>query len=314
MVKRAGLRVQDVANGVMDNRKEDIRRIVKECGACAVGFADAGPVEEAERKLYKKWIEDGCHGEMSYLERYVDVRNDARLLLDGAQTVISCAFDYRPAKHHELFADYALGRDYHDVVRERLGAVAEEICRRYGGATRVCVDTAPMRERYWAARAGVGSIGRNGTLIVDGIGSKVFLGEILWTGAVEADESRLGESCEGCGACARACPGKALTAEGGIDARKCNSYLTIEYRGELPADLKLSGRIYGCDICQDVCPHNCNNGATGIKEFEPTHALMALDADAMLEMTDADYGQVFKGSAIRRAKLWMLQRNLRAKE
>lgn len=295
-----------------DNVREIIRRMVLDAGACAVGFAEAAPVDSADMDLYSRWIAAGCHGEMAYLDRYHDVRRDPRLLLDGACTVISCAFDYRPAERHALFADYALGRDYHEVLRECLTAVAEEICRRFGGATRICVDTAPIRERYWAARAGVGVIGLNGTLIVDGVGSKVFLAEILWTGSVAPDASRLGESCMRCGACAKACPGHALRGDGSLDARRCNSYLTIEYRGDLPDDLRLPGRIYGCDICQDVCPHNRTEGVTPIAEFTPSAALMQLDATALSAMPPDTYRSLFRHSAIRRTKLPHLLRNLRS--
>ena len=292
-----------------DDVKESIRRSVLAAGACAVGFAEAGPVEEAVADSYISWIGRGCHGEMAYLDRYHDVRRDPRLLLDGAQTVISCAFDYRPASRHALFADYALGRDYHDVIRERLTPVADEIRRHFGGATRICVDTAPIRERYWAARTGVGVLGLNGLLIVDGVGSKVFLAEILWTGTVTPDASRLGESCARCGACLKACPGQALDGDGTLDARRCNSYLTIEYRGELPGGLRLPGRIYGCDICQDVCPYNRTAGSTDIAEFTLSEALLRLDIDALRQMTPDIYRETFRGSAIRRAKLSMLLRN-----
>ena len=293
-----------------DHAKETIRSLILDAGACAVGFAEAAPVDDADMVLYDRWIAAGSHGEMAYLDRYHDVRRDPRLLLDGALTVISCAFDYRPSRRHPLFADYALGRDYHEVIRERLTPVTDEIRRLFGGETRICVDTAPIRERYWAARAGVGRIGLNGTLIVDGIGSKVFLAEIIWTGSLAPDDSRLGESCMRCGACLQACPGRALHGDGSLDARSCNSYLTIEYRGELPGDLHLSGRIYGCDICQDVCPHNRAEGVTTIAEFSPSDVLMRLDADALSAMTHDAYRSIFRHSAIRRAKLPHLLRNL----
>lgn len=290
--------------------KQSIRSSILAAGACAVGFAEAGPVEEQYADAYSQWIEQGCHGEMAYLDRYHDVRRDPRLLLDGAKTIICCAFDYRQAAHHALFADYSLGRDYHDVIRERLTPVADEIRQRFGGDTRICVDTAPNRERYWAARAGVGILGLNGLLIVDGVGSKVFLAEILWTGTVTPDASRLAESCMRCGACLKACPGQALSGDGTLDARRCNSYLTIEYRGELPDGLKLPGRIYGCDICQDVCPYNRDAGVTDIAEFKPSDALMRLEIGELRRMTPEGYRDVFRGSAIRRAKLSMLLRNV----
>lgn len=292
----------------MDSLKQTIRGFITDAGACRVGFAPAAPVGELEAGRYARWLEAGCHGEMAYLERYGDIRRDPRLLLDGAQTVISCAFDYRQPCRHELFADYALGEDYHDVVRRRLEVAAEKIRGQFGGETRICVDTAPIHERYWAAHAGIGIIGLNGQLIVDGIGSKIFLAEIIWTGSVEPDASRLGETCLRCGACVKACPGHALDGCGGLDARRCNSYLTIEYRGVLPECLKLAGRIYGCDVCQDVCPL-CVAGTTGVSEFLPGDSLMDLDVDGITAMDAEGFRQLFRKSAVRRAKLSGLQRN-----
>lgn len=293
--------------------KESIRASILNAGACKVGFAVAAPVEPAVADNYATWLTEGNHAGMAYLDRYHDVRNDPRQLLDGAQTVISCAFDYRQPSHHPLFADYALGLDYHEVIRQRLTPVAEELCRLYGGQTRICVDTAPIRERYWAARAGVGYIGLNGLVIVDGVGSKVFLAEIIWTGEVEPDPSRLGEKCELCGACLKACPGRALRGDRSLDARQCNSYLTIEHRGELPEGLSLPGRIYGCDICQDVCPHNHTESTTNITEFLPTDALLHLDGEAISALTPETFNKIFRHSAVRRTKLTGLQRNIRRK-
>ena len=290
--------------------KDAIRSALLEAGACRVGFAAAGPVDPNVAENYATWIAEGNHGEMAYLDRYHDVRNDPRLLLDDARTVISCAFDYRPEVRHQLFADYALGLDYHEVIRQRLVPVSDALCQRFGGQMRICVDTAPIRERYWAACAGLGFIGLNGLLIVDGVGSKVFLAEIIWTGEVSPDASRLGESCSQCGACLKACPGHALKGDCTLDARRCNSYLTIEYRGELPNDLKLPGRIYGCDICQDVCPHNRTKGTTDITEFTPSDALLRLDAEAISQLTPETFNQIFRHSAVRRTKLTGLLRNL----
>lgn len=289
--------------------KTDIRRMFLASGACRVGFAAAGPVDAVTRERYDRWIAEGKHAGMAYLDRYDDVRSDPRLLLDGAQTVICCAFDYRQAVRHSLFADYALGEDYHDAIRRRLTSAAAELCVKYGGETRICVDTAPIRERYWAARAGLGVIGLNGLLIVGGIGSKVFLAEILWTATVEPDQSRLGESCMKCGACIKACPGHALCGDMTVDAARCNSYLTIEHRGELPDGLRLDGRIYGCDICQDVCPHNRTAGSEAVEEFRPSEELMRLDIEAVRNMDADTYRSVFRHSAVRRAKLPQLLRN-----
>lgn len=292
------------------DKTELLRRLVLKSGASRVAFAEACETDSEDSAAVSRWIEAGHHGEMAYLERHSEIRRDPRLLLEGAQTVICCAFDYRQRARHPLFADYALGLDYHEVIRHRLKQAAEKIRKEFGGETRICVDTAPIRERYWAVISGLGFIGLNGQLIVDGIGSKVFLAEILWTGHALPDTSAAWRHCIGCGACIKACPGKALDGQCGVDARRCLSYLTIEHRGELPDGLHLNGRIYGCDICQDVCPHNRDTISSGtIAEFEPSPRLMALTPDDILMMKPEDFSTVFRHSAVKRAKLTGLQRN-----
>lgn len=282
-------------------------------GASAVGFACAGPVSEPARDLYDSWIARGCHGEMSYLDRYHDVRSDPRLLLPGAATVIVAAFNYTPGRVQPTgaprIAAYALGRDYHEVVRARLSAVAARLCGEYGGEARVCVDTAPIRERYWAVRAGIGFVGVNGQLIVPGVGSMCFLGEIIWTGAVEPDEPCSGR-CDRCMRCVAACPGGAIGADGSFDARRCHSYLTIEYRGELPEGLNLADRLYGCDVCQLVCPHNRDAVATSLPEFRASDELLSLDVEKVRQMTPEGFSRLFRHSAVKRTRLSGLQRNL----
>jgi epoxyqueuosine reductase len=290
--------------------------MVLNAGACAVGFATATTVDDEAELRYSRWIGDCRHASMSYMERYTDVRHDPRLLLDGAATLIVAAFNYTPAHRQRAgvprIADYALGRDYHEVVRTRLNDVAQQIAANYGGECRVCVDTAPLRERYWATRAGLGFIGLNNLLIIPGIGTRTFIGTIIWTGEVEADEPCTA-TCMRCGACLRACPGKALSGDGSaVDARRCLSYLTIEHRGDLPADFHTGGRLYGCDSCQDVCPYNLQHPiATEIDEFAPSEAVMSLTAEQVESMDATTFAATFRHSAVKRTKLAGLQRNLR---
>lgn len=295
--------------------KEQVRVIVAEAGASAVGFATPTAISSEADERYLRWIADGRHASMEYLVRYPDVRRDPRLLLDGAATLIVAAFNYTP-RHRQpagspRIADYALGRDYHEVVRARLSESATRIKALYGGDTRVCVDTAPLRERYWAVRAGLGFIGLNNQLIVPGTGSRVFIGSILWTVAVDPDAPCTG-SCDGCGACIKACPAGALHPDGsGVDARRCLSYLTIEHRGPLPDGLHTGGRLYGCDACQDVCPHNRHTPVSTIPEFNPDENIVELTRADIESMDSAGFKALFGHSAIRRTKLEGLQRNLR---
>lgn len=292
--------------------KTRLCRLAADAGACACGFAPAVPLPDSERRYYRNWIASGRHAGMTYMERYEDIRFAPSLLLNGCQSVMSLAFSYSDSAtpDHPLFARYALGKDYHDVLRRRLEPIAaamETACP--GSRTRICVDTAPVRERYWAVQAGVGFIGLNNSLIVPDVGSRVFLAEIFWTASVDADEP-CDISCGNCGSCIHACPGRALDGKGALDARRCYSYLTIEHRDALPDRADLSDKkIYGCDICQNVCPHNRGAGAPIAPEFRPSPGLMDLSLDDVLAMNQEDFSRIFRGSAVKRAKLSGLLRN-----
>ncbi|MDE7146877.1 MAG: tRNA epoxyqueuosine(34) reductase QueG [Duncaniella sp.] len=311
--------------------KAEIKELLAGAGVFRSAVARVRPVDEASADDYRAWISEGKHGEMAYLEKYDDLRSDPRRLLDGARSVISCAFNYHSSDEGAAadgsggdledsgemrplqWAEYALGDDYHDVVRKRLSEVAEKISSVTGAECRVCVDTAPLRERYWAVKAGLGFIGLNNQLILPGAGSRFFLGEILTTLPLEPDEPTGLETCGECGRCLKACPGKALSAGADgrvtLDARRCLSYLTIEYRGELPEDVRLGRHVYGCDECQRVCPHNRVSPLSEIEEFRPREAVGALCAERIAEMTQEEFSAIFRRSAIKRTKLSGLQRN-----
>lgn len=305
----------------------EIKELLAGAGVYRSAIAEVSPVDAAAVEAYRAWIASGMHGSMTYLEKYDDLRSDPRLLLEGARSVVSCAFSYfwggnggccgeHPYKEMDgklVWAEYALGDDYHDVVRARLSAVAQTITERTGAECRVCVDTAPLRERYWAVKSGLGFIGLNNQLIIPGAGSRFFLGEILTTLNLEPDRQSGPVSCEGCGKCVAACPGKALRADGDgrvrLDARRCLSYLTIELRGELPEDVRLGRHIYGCDECQLVCPHNRMSPLSEIEEFRPRKEILELSAQRIAEMSQEEFSSIFRRSAIKRAKLAGLQRN-----
>jgi len=302
-----------------------IKSLVAEAGAVGTGIVTTGPVDDRAETLYQHWVADGKHGDMGYLERYADVRHDPRLLLEGARSMIVAAFSYYfedgdnrtdgPKGLNEplRWARYALGRDYHEEIRERLGRVAEAITERTGAQCRVTVDTAPLRERYWAVKAGVGFLGINNQLIVPGAGSWCVLGEIITTLDIEPDKPN-NDSCLGCMQCVRSCPGHALDGHGGMDARRCMSYLSIEKRykeGEDDTAPDFGERIYGCDICQEVCPHNKNVKASEIENFRPRPSILSLTREDILGMEQSDFSRIFSHSAIKRAKLAGLQRNAR---
>lgn len=280
-------------------------------GAVAVGCAGAAPLHPACSDIYRRWIASGAHGGMEYLARHAGLRDDPRTLLPGARTVISLAFPYRPSGgyHHPWIADYALGRDYHTVLRERLNRLAAYISGNFGAQSRPCVDSAPIAERYWAAQAGLGYIGMNGQLIVPGIGSGVFLAELVTTLHL-APDAPLSGHCGRCGACMRACPGGAIKPDGSFDARRCLSYLSIEHRGSLPDGAPaLGNHIYGCDECQRVCPHNRCEPPEPLPEFIPDSRLLAIDAGTIKNLTKGDWRRLSGGSAMRRVTLSQILRN-----
>ena len=293
----------------------DIKSRAAALGFDACGFATARRVDEEARNRYRQWLSQGRHGCMSWAARHEEVRDDPRLLLDGAQTVIMVAMNYYPALLQRpdapQFAWYAYGRDYHEVLRQRLQSLAEHIADTTGCTSRCCVDTAPLRERYWAQQAGLGFIGLNNQLIIPGKGSCFFLGALVTTLQLPPDPACT-LTCGECRACLDACPTQALSGDGAVDARRCLSCLTIELRGPLPEWTRavMGHRVYGCDTCQQCCPHNQHATPTAITEFQPTDAFLQLTAAAIQEMTPETFSRLFSHSAVKRAKLSGLQRNL----
>lgn len=300
---------------------DDIRHMALDVtGADAAGIIEARPVDDTAADLYRTWIADGCHADMDYLNRYHDVRNDPRLLLDGARTMVIALFSFANPEAADAIrragnpyiAEYALGDDYHEVLRHRMSQFGVTLTDRYGGSFRVMVDTAPLRERYWATRAGLGVIGLNNYLIVPNRGAHFFIATLLWTGnAVGKHDTPLAGDCGRCGRCVLACPVGAISPDGRIDARRCLSYLTIESRDPLPDGMTSHGIIFGCDTCRAVCPHENTAESTSIAEFAPRKDILALDRDAWQNMTHDSFCKIFRHSAVRRAKLDKLKDTLR---
>lgn len=285
----------------------------KRLGISAMGIACADEVDAESQELYARWIEEGCHGTMEYLDRYHDVRNSPKALLPEAQSVIVTVFNYYPkdklAPDVPQFAYYAYGRDYHDVMKKRLMKLTEFMTQRWGGNQRICVDTAPIPEKYWGVKAGVGFKGKNSLLIVPGVGSFVFIGIILTSLRFDYD-TPCDAHCMECGKCIKACPNHAIRENGTIDARKCLSYLTIEYRDEIPDGTVMANNVYGCDICQKVCPHNRNCRPTTIEEFMPSEEFLSLNADKLASMDPEQFSVIFRKSSVKRAKLNGILRNI----
>lgn len=309
---------------MMERPEELIKRWLSEAGCVAAGFARADTVSDGYADTLTRWIGEGCHASMQYMERHAPLRLDPRQVMPEAKTLISVAIPYLPAERRSprlpQVALYAAGRDYHKTVVRMLRPVCRQIETRWNALTRICVDTAPVAERYWALRAGIGIRGRNGLVITPEYGSYIFLAEILTSLDLTPDppsESR----CCGCRACERACPGNAIRSDGTIDARRCLSYLTIEHRGNLTADQQNIltspwGRntIYGCDICQRVCPHNRTARSTTIPDFAPSPLWLTLDTETIACATPDEWDIMTRGSAMRRADLGTLRSIIRVRQ
>jgi epoxyqueuosine reductase len=255
---------------------------------------------------------------MSYMERNLEKRTDPRLLVDGAKSVITVLLNYYPAEllpeeNNYKIARYAYGRDYHDVVRDKLSELVEDIKLEIGNlSARAFVDSAPVLDKAWAERAGLGWIGKNTCLIHPKLGSFLFVGEIITNLELEYDAGRVNDLCGGCTRCLDACPTGALVGARELDARKCISYLTIEYKGELPESEKekFHDWIFGCDICQDVCPWNRKAAPNGIPEFQPLQLLTEMNKERWENLSEEAFRALFRGSAIRRTKFSGLKRNI----
>lgn len=299
--------------------KEEIREQILKSGAVAVGFAKADDVDTLEMERYRQWIADGKHAGMDYLVRHAQLKTNPTYVLENAATIISIAFSYAPLTFRDpslpMIACYAYGSDYHDVIRQRLMPIAAHLKENLGGEWRICIDSAPIAERYWALKSGIGIRGCNSTVIVEGAGAYTFLAEIVTTIAIQPDAPSTGE-CKKCGACLSACPQNALSKDGIIDSRRCLNYLTIEHRGDWEGEYAENiatpaghHTLYGCDRCLRVCPHNRGISPTTIDEFMPRDSIITLTADDVESMMQEQFSATFKGSPIKRAKLAGLQRN-----
>lgn len=305
-------------NSVSSNRAEQIKKAAVDLGFDACGIAKVGPVNNDMRQQLASWLQNGFQADMYYMERHFELRCDPRLLIDNAQSIIVTALNYFPAElqpqAHPQFAYYAYGKDYHDIIKHKLRDLVDRIKKLAPESeNRVCVDTVPLAERYWAVQAGLGFIGRNTQLILPGKGSYFFIGSIVSTLDLSPD-SPVALGCGNCRSCLDHCPAKALSESGELDARRCLSYQTIENRKELsPETIScLGNRVYGCDTCQQVCPWNRFAEPCKTAAFKPSTDFLALNYSRLQSLSEEEYHQIFKNSAVKRAKYQGLMRNIKA--
>ncbi len=306
-------------------RARELTRLIKQ-RALAEGFEKVGIVAAAalgdERNRLLEWLGRGYHANMAWMARDPEMRTDPRKLSPDARSVVVVAKNYHtPAKHTDdpatgKVSRYAWGDDYHEVVGSSLRSLLSWIKAEIPGAEgKVCVDIQPMMDKAWAVRAGLGWIGKHTNLITLEYGSWVFIGELLLNVDLEYDNQSVEDHCGSCTLCIDACPTQAITEPYVVDANKCISYATIELRdAEIPSQVgeNLEGWLYGCDICQDVCPWNRFEQVTDESRFQPREGNVNAALSEIAGLTVDTYAARYRGSAMKRAKLSGLLRNARA--
>lgn len=283
--------------------------------ACGIARATALGEESAHME---QWLDDGHEGEMGYLTRNREKRYDPRLLAEGTKSIVTVLYNYFPKQtlggERFKIAKYAYGADYHDVLKRKMRQLLEHIETQSGKleGVRIFVDSAPVLDRAWAVRCGLGFIGKNTTLIHPKKGSFFFIGHLFLPLDLTETGQAMTNHCGRCTKCLDACPTGALESPFHIDARKCISYLTIEYKGTLEGhdSKQFKGWMYGCDICQDVCPYNRFALPHKEPEFEPSERLLAMREEDWKSLNPTDFETLFKHSAVQRAGYEGLKRNI----
>ncbi|MDA9217920.1 tRNA epoxyqueuosine(34) reductase QueG [Schleiferiaceae bacterium] len=293
-----------------------IKRLAKEQGFFACGIAKADFLEEEATGL-ERWLNAGYHGEMSWMENHFDARLDPRKLMPGAKSVVSVLLNYYPEQEQEngtpKISKYAYGRDYHKVIRGKLKRMLEGVRAEIGEVEgRGFVDSAPVMDRAWARRSGLGWIGKHSLLLSKKEGSFFFIGELIIDLELASDGPST-DHCGTCTACIDACPTQAIVAPTVVDSNKCISYLTIEYKKALPNAYqeKMEEWVYGCDVCQDVCPWNRFSKPTTEPDFKIRDSVATKGWEEWEEVTHELWDEIMKGSAIRRTGYEGFKRNLK---
>jgi len=300
------------------DRSTLVKNLAMSHGFDQCGIAKAAPLDEDARRL-EKWLQHGFHGEMHYMSNHFELRVDPTKLVPGAKSVITLLYNYFPEETQKSsapkVAKYAYGEDYHLIIREKLKIFLQSIREKLGNIEgRGFVDSAPVLERSWAQKSGLGWIGKNGNLINKKMGSFFFIATLITDLELEPDIPHAKDYCGTCSKCVDACPTEAILINKTIDASKCISYFTIELKSkDLPEDLssKSENWIFGCDICQDVCPWNRFSTPHQHPELEPIKELMQFDIEDWLQLNEERFKTIFKQSPLKRSGFEGIKRNLR---
>ena len=298
------------------NYSQLIKQKAEKFGFQSCGISKAEFLEEEAPRL-EAWLNKGYHGEMQYMENHFDKRLDPALLVDGAKSVISLSYNYFPkVKIDEInnfkISKYAYGEDYHEVIKDILKEMVAEIQEEIGEfGFRVFVDSAPVLEKAWARKSGLGWVGKNANLITKKHGSFYFLAEIICDLELDYDLA-VTDHCGSCRACIDACPTQAIVSDRIVDGSKCISYATIELKNEIPDYFngKMDDWMFGCDVCQDVCPWNRFSAPTLQEKFAPNFQKLNFRKNEWKELTQELFSEIFKKSAVKRTKFSGLMRNI----
>lgn len=289
-----------------------------ELGFLNIGFAKAIFLEDEAPRL-EKWLSENRHGEMEYMENNFDKRLDPRLLVEDTKTVISFTYNYYTEVKQQdpeapRLSTYAFGRDYHKVIKKKLKILLQEIQSNFGDINgRYFVDSAPILEKAWAKNAGIGWVGKNANLLSRENGSFYFLAQLLLDIELEPSVPFLKDFCGTCTKCIDACPTEAIIAPYQVDGSKCISYLTIELKEAIPSEFKgkMENWMFGCDICQEVCPWNRFSKEHTEPDFNPNKGMLELTKKDWNALTEETFRQYFSGSAVNRTKFSGLKRNIK---
>lgn len=295
---------------------QKIKQKASDLGFMYCGISEAGFLENEAPQL-EKWLKSGFHGEMGYMENYFDKRLDPTILVPGAKSVISLLYNYFPEKQQRddsfKISKYAYGKDYHFVIKDKLKELLTWIQSEVGEVNgRAFVDSAPVLERAWAQKSGLGWIGKNAMLLTKQVGSFYFISELIIDLELSPDGPTT-DHCGSCRACIDACPTQAIVSEKVINAEKCISYATIELKNEIPSfyNDKMEDWMFGCDICQDVCPWNRFSKPHNELTFEPNDAILNFSKNEWTELTHELFNEIFRKSPVKRTKYTGLMRNIK---
>jgi len=302
------------------NNKEKYTQLIKaeskRLGFLSCGISKAGFLDEEAPRL-ESWLNKNQHGQMAYMENHFDKRLNPTLLVDDAKSVISLLLNYYPSEEQNQdsykISKYAYGQDYHFVIKEKLTELLNTIQTEIGAVSgRAFVDSAPVLDKAWAAKSGLGWIGKNSNLITQKTGSFYFIAELIVDLELDYDYATT-DHCGTCTACIDACPTEAIVSPYVVDGSKCISYFTIELKDNLPQEMKgkFNDWMFGCDICQDVCPWNRFSKAHNEPLFNPNPELLSFTKKDWQEITEDTFKKVFANSAVKRTKLSGLQRNIK---